>query len=119
MHEMSIATALLEEVLQTAKQAGGSRVTAVELEVGAFKLVVPEAMQMAWEAVRGGTAADEAILRLEEVPAEARCRVCAQRFQPEVDYSFVCPHCGKADVQIVAGDDIVLKSLELETEDEP
>ena len=119
MHEMSIATALLEGVIEAAERAGASRVTSVVLQVGAFKLVVPEAMQMAWEAVREGTLADGATLHLEEVPAEARCRRCDQRFRPEIDYSFLCPQCEKADVEIVAGDDIVLRSLEFETEDTP
>jgi Zn finger protein HypA/HybF involved in hydrogenase expression len=58
MHEMSIAASMLDVVLQAAEQAGATRVEAVEVEVGAMKLVVPEVLQVAWEAVRADTLAD-------------------------------------------------------------
>ena len=81
-------------------------------------------------------AADE-ILRLvlaldgtpaESQPAKARlivteekmaavCNACGHRFAPQPD-DFVCPACGQADARIVAGNDIILKSLVCQTPDE-
>ena len=80
MHEMSIAAAMLDGVLQVAEQAGAARVEAVEVEIGVMKQVVPEALRVAWEAVRADTLADGAVLRIEEVPAAAECRRCGRRF---------------------------------------
>jgi hydrogenase nickel incorporation protein HypA/HybF len=116
MHEMSIAASMLDVVLQTAEQAGATRVELVEVEVGALKLVVPEVLQVAWEAVRADTLADGAILKIEEIPARAECRQCGRHFEPDIEYSFLCPACNRADVRIVRGDDIVLKSVTCQTE---
>jgi len=119
MHEMSIAASMLDVVLQAAEQAGATRVEAVEVEVGALKLVVPEVLQVAWEAVRADTLADGAPLKIEEIPAEAECRQCGRHFEPDIAYSFLCPGCNRADVRIVCGNDIVLKSVICEVNGAP
>ena len=111
MHEMSIAASMLDVVLQAAEQAGATRVEAVEVEVGALKQVVPEVLQVAWQAVRADTLADGAVLKIEEISARAECRQCGRRFEPDIAYSFLCPGCNRADVRIVRGNDIVLKSV--------
>ena len=118
MHEMSIATSLADSLLELARQQHAARIEAVELEVGALRLVVPEALQMAFTAVTAGTLAEGATLKLLEVPAVAECRQCAARFEPTID-NYLCPHCHEADVQIVAGNDIVLKSVVCQTRDCP
>ena len=111
MHEMSIAMSLLDGVLDAAGKAGATRVESVELEVGALQLVVPEALETAWEAVRSGTLAEQAALNIRETPATAECRNCGRRFEPDVTYSFQCPGCNQADVKIVGGNEIILKSV--------
>ena len=60
MHEMSIAAAIAEQVLAAAKDNNLAKVTQVRLRVGELRLIVPEALGAAWEAVREGTAADGA-----------------------------------------------------------
>ncbi len=119
MHEMSIAVSMLDGVLQAAARAGAVRVEAIEVEIGAMKLVVPEALQAAWEAVRADTLADEAVLKIEEISAWAECRQCGRRFEPDIAYSFLCPDCNRADVEIVRGNDIVLKSVICQVDRDP
>jgi len=118
MHEMSIAQSLLESVLSAAAEANAVRVNTVEIEVGAMQLVVPEALQAAWEAVRAGSLADGADLKIDEILAEAECRPCGWRFKPDIAYSFLCPKCKQADAKIIRGNEILLKSMVCETEDE-
>jgi hydrogenase nickel incorporation protein HypA/HybF len=115
VHELSIAVSLLDGVLRAAKQAGATRVEAVEVEVGVLRQVVPELLRVAWEAVRVDTLADGAALRIEEIPARAECRGCGQAFEPDIEYSFLCPHCDQADARVVRGDDIVLRSVTCQT----
>jgi hydrogenase nickel incorporation protein HypA/HybF len=93
VHELSIAASLLDGVLRAAEQAGATRVELVEVEVGAMRLVVPEVLQVAWEAVRAETLAAGATLKIEEVAAQAECRQCGACFEPDIDYSFLCPYC--------------------------
>ena len=110
MHEMSIAAAIAEQVLAVAKENNLSTVTQVRLRVGALRLIVPEALGAAWEAVREGTPAGAAKLELIEVAARARCRKCGHEFQPEWPV-FLCPACEQASVEILAGEELVLEEI--------
>ena len=114
MHEMAIATSLVDSLLEIAQQQDVARIEAVEVEIGALQLVVPEALELAFTAATADTMAEGAALKLVEVPAAAECRECGCGFQPTVD-SFLCPQCQQADVRIVAGNDIILKSMVCQT----
>ncbi len=114
VHEMSIAVNVLEQVLAHAGEQGAERVAEVELAIGRMQMVVPEALAMSWEAVRTESIAAGAELKMVEVPALAECRRCGRRFEPDVDYSFACPECGQADVRIIDGNEIILRSVVLE-----
>ncbi len=115
MHEMSIAEGVLSAVLDAADGCGARRVDRVELIVGQMRLVVPEALVMAWQVISEGTIAAGAELAVTETPMEAQCRRCGRKFAPRID-NYLCPGCGQADVDILAGDDIILKSVICETD---
>jgi hydrogenase nickel incorporation protein HypA/HybF len=117
MHEMSIADGVLRAVLAAANEHGATRVERVELDVGQMRLVVPEALQMAWQVISDGTIAAGSELVADEVPMQARCRECGRQFAPRID-DYLCPGCGQADVDIIAGDDIILKSVVCEGNDD-
>lgn len=113
MHELSLATALLEQVAQLAAEQHAVRVTSVHVVCGARLAVVPEFLQTAFEAVAEGTAAEGAALQVDEEPLLVRCRPCGARYEPEVD-DYRCPSCGQADVDFLAGSDLVLRAIVLE-----
>jgi hydrogenase nickel incorporation protein HypA/HybF len=110
MHEMSIAEALLQNVLDAVSKSRVVRVQEVMLDVGKVRLVMPEALELAWTVVSDGTVAAGSKLRIKEIPIEAACRHCGRVFPADVD-NYLCPGCGQADVEIVAGDDIMLTSV--------
>ncbi len=110
MHEFSIATALIRQVLALADQHGLESIERVEIEVGTLQLIVPEALKTAFAALAEGTPAQGAVLEQKEIPLQARCRGCANIFEPAID-NFMCPLCSKADLKIIAGRDIILSSL--------
>jgi hydrogenase nickel incorporation protein HypA/HybF len=110
MHEMSIASALMEQLLQLADQQHAARITDVEVHCGAMQQVVPESLRFAFEALSAGTLAAGATLRIVEEGLLAQCRSCGERFEAAIgDYR--CPKCQAADVEIVAGRDIVLRTV--------
>ena len=74
---------------------------------------VPEALDAAFEVVSKDTLAEGAKLRLVVVRPVVRCRECGKRFEPGIDY-FLCPECNRADVEIVEGNELILKSVEFE-----
>ena len=113
---MSIAVSLLDGVLEAARPHGKCRIEEIEVEVGVLRQVVFEALEMAFEAVAEGTQASAAVLKLREIPASAECRSCGHRFPVAVD-QYLCPQCQQADVDIVTGDDIVLRTITCQTEE--
>ena len=114
MHEMSIAIQLIGQIENIAAENSAERVEAVEVEVGAMEMIVPEALEMAFEAAAEGTVAEGARLNIEEVATRARCGECGRQYTPTVA-SYVCPACGKAIPEILSGKGIILKSLECVT----
>ncbi len=119
MHEASIAMAAIEAAIAAAGGHRATKITRVELEVGVLREIVPEAMAMAFEACSIGTIAEGAQLDLREEPARARCRACGRDFAPDLENrSFACRECGAADAEIIAGDEILLRSIECETDEE-
>jgi hydrogenase nickel incorporation protein HypA/HybF len=110
MHEMSIAVELVRQLEALAAEHGVGRVEELTVVAGRLRAVVPEALELAFAAAAEGTAAEGATLHLEFEDPQAVCRHCGLRYEPQMD-SFLCGGCGRADVELVAGNDIVLKSV--------
>jgi hydrogenase nickel incorporation protein HypA/HybF len=108
MHEMAITQSVVDAVCE---HAAGRRVHSVRLEVGALCAVVPDSMQFCFELATEGTAADGAQLELSVHPGMARCRTCATEFELH-DPILLCP-CGSADVEVLAGRDLKILSMEV------
>jgi hydrogenase nickel incorporation protein HypA/HybF len=117
MHEMSIAAELVERLFEIARENRLERIEKVELDVGVLRQIVPEALENAFAAAVAGTLAEGALLEQREVPARAACRACGREFPPSID-CYLCPGCGKADVELLEGQEIILKSLSGNPQDE-
>jgi hydrogenase nickel incorporation protein HypA/HybF len=113
MHEMSIAVELLRELELLVETNNVKRVVEFTVSAGKLRGVVPEALDIAFASLGEGTCAGGAKLNLEFVPTIAQCRGCNNRFEPGEDY-YLCPKCNKADVEIIEGNDIILKSVTCE-----
>lgn len=112
MHELSVASAVVRTVCA---HAGESRVAKVQLKVGPLRQVVPSALAFAFEVVAKGTAAEHATLEIEKVPARVACAVCGEESAVH-DFPFACRGCGALDVDVVAGDELLVDWIELEAE---
>jgi hydrogenase nickel incorporation protein HypA/HybF len=112
MHELSIADAV---VTIACRHAAGRQVTRVELRVGHLRQVVPDALSFAFELVAAGTEVEGAELVMEEVPATVRCRECREESVLEA-FPAHCAACGALDVEVTGGEELLVESLELETD---
>jgi hydrogenase nickel incorporation protein HypA/HybF len=113
MHELSIADGVAQVV---ARHARGRRVTKVELRVGHLRQVVPSALQFAWQLIPDGTPLEGAELEIEDVPVRGRCRACQTHTTME-SFPLQCGRCGSLDVELVAGEELLVDALELEEEE--
>jgi hydrogenase nickel incorporation protein HypA/HybF len=113
VHELSIATAVLETSL---RHAGGQRVSSVSVRTGAMRQVVPRSLCFYFEIVARDTLCEGAELTLTEVATELRCRDCGEVWSPEIP-AFRCPGCAGAEVEITAGGELEVDYIEVESED--
>ncbi len=113
MHELSVATAVLNTAL---KHADGRRVEVVSLRVGRMRQVVPDSLVFYFEIVARGTGCEGAALELTEIETELRCSDCGHDWAPEIP-AFRCPACGSADVAIAAGEELEVDFIEIEQQE--
>ncbi len=110
MHELSIAESVIAVV---ERHAAGRRVTGVTLRVGHLRQVVPSALQFAFELLTTGTSMDGARLEIESVPARVTCRACGATTELKW-FPLRCSRCSGIDVEVLAGEELLVDALELE-----
>lgn len=113
MHELSIATAALEQALAHTREAGARQIARIGLRIGVLSGVNPEALHFAFEAILPGTAAGGAAIEIETVPAIAHCAGCARDFSTAADQLCECPACGRPSGDIKQGRELELVRLEI------
>jgi hydrogenase nickel incorporation protein HypA/HybF len=110
VHELAIA----ESVVRIAdRHADGRQVTKVYLKAGHLRQIVPSALAFSFEVVAQGTSVEGAELALEEVPVTGKCRACGTESRLE-SFPLQCGTCGGFDLEIVAGEELYVESLEME-----
>ena len=75
--------------------------------------MVPEALDLAVEAVTAGTIAEGAELVIEPVSARFWCPTCRHEFEP-ADLGAQCPGCRGFSGELRAGRELELASLEID-----
>lgn len=110
MHELSICSAIAEIAT---RHADGRPVERVSVLIGHFRQVVPTTLTFCWELVTEGTDLAGAELDVTEVSATVRCRACAGE-QALAEPVLQCPRCSSFDVELTAGEELQVLSLDLE-----
>jgi hydrogenase nickel incorporation protein HypA/HybF len=108
MHELAISQSVVDAVLE---RTGDARVTVLRLDVGRLSGVVPDALRFCFDLVVEGTPLEGARLLIDEPAGRAHCRDCGADFGIDVPI-LLCP-CGSADVQVTAGSDLLVRSVEV------
>ncbi|HEY7495474.1 MAG TPA: hydrogenase maturation nickel metallochaperone HypA [Candidatus Tectomicrobia bacterium] len=111
MHELALAEGILAVVLDA---ADAQRVRRVCLRVGKLLLVVPDSLQFSFQLVADGTPAAAAVLEMEEVPARWRCKQCSAESESDLQ-PLQCQGCGASEVEVVAGGELLVDAVELQT----
>jgi hydrogenase nickel incorporation protein HypA/HybF len=109
MHELGITRNIVAIVSDAAK---GRRVRKVTLEVGALSGIMPEAIAFCFDVVAAGTALDGATLDIQKVAGRGRCVACGAEFATTTLYT-PCA-CGSRQIERLAGEELLIKTMELE-----
>ena len=115
MHELSIAQSIVDEACQAAARSGGVRVTKLMLRIGALAGIVDEALRFSFEVAAEGTACQAASLEIERVDLRVMCTHCQEPRTIAGACLLVCPECGSPTPEILAGRELELTCLEIET----
>lgn len=113
MHELSIALDLVEIASKAAREAGVSRVEAVNLRLGVFSGVVKDALLFGYDIATEGTPLQGSRLVIEDVPLVVYCPTCAREVALPSVQCFQCPDCESPVSEIRQGQEIEIVSMEV------
>lgn len=108
MHELAITQSVVDAVCE---RAAGRPVRSVQLRVGTLTAIVPDAMRFCFDLVVEGTTAEGARLDIDLRQASTHCRTCGE--DAEIGGSIALCPCGSADVDITAGRELTIVSMEV------
>jgi len=113
MHELGIATSILESVQSAARRNPGVRITKVGVKIGELAGVDIDALQFGFECLVKDT--DWAVLQLavESIPRVQRCPKCGNEFRM-TDYDPRCPQCGEFATQCIRGEELDIAYMEVD-----
>ena len=113
MHELSLATSIVEIAGEYVRQQGGGRVTSVTLRIGRLSCVHEDALRSSFELVTEGTPLAGASLVVIEVPVRIWCPACEAEVELPGIQRFACPSCGHLSGDIRAGRELDIESIRI------
>jgi hydrogenase nickel incorporation protein HypA/HybF len=116
MHELSIASYLLESVTDHAQQVGAQRVLAIHLTLGERSGVVEDSLRFSFDLLAPGTLAEGAQIIARRTPMRFHCATCGEDYSPHTHYThFSCPRCDAVGQVVDDGSKLLIESIEIET----
>jgi hydrogenase nickel incorporation protein HypA/HybF len=112
MHELTIASSLVDLACDQAAKVGAARVAEINIRMGQLSGIA-RSLYFCFSAATRGTSCEGAVLRIEEVPLTVMCTHCNEIKTPTALYSFRCPDCGRPTPKVVTGREMELLSLGL------
>ena len=120
MHELSIATSLVESLLEIAKKQSSNKVVAVQLRVGKLRLISLDQLKFSYKILSKGTILEGSRLSIEETHGIARCPNCgyAREFETaNMEFHFappslLCPRC-TTTLNIEGGEECLITKVRM------
>lgn len=111
MHEIRIAEDLSGIVLEAASENNLRKVIGINITFGQLVQIVPDIFEFAFRECVRGTIAENAKINIEITMVKMKCRGCGNDFYVRENL-FVCENCGSADLEIISGKELFIKSIE-------
>ena len=113
MHEVGIASSILECVQSEAQRRPGSRVVTVGIRIGALSNVDKDALDFALQALTRDTDMASLQFEIDWRPWRQKCIDCANEFDVE-NMDVTCPECGSLHSTCIGGMELDIAYLEVE-----
>ena len=119
MHELSIASAIVEKIVEFAAGKDIAKVVEIRLAVGELSCIEPEQLRFCISSISRETVMEDSTVEIENVAAEVRCPHCEYAGPPKywddaLSASRIptlqCPECGKA-AEALQGEDCSIRTI--------
>ncbi len=111
MHEFSIAQNILDTVYQNIDK--NDIVSRIIVEIGSFSGIDKGSLEFCFGVIKAETSLKRSRISVNIVDTVAKCKNCGNMYTVN-DYFFICPECDSTEAEIVRGDKIILKSIEVD-----
>ncbi len=113
MHEIGIASSILETVDAEARRRPDSQIIAVGLRIGELSNIDKDALSFAFDALTRNTPWQALKFEIEWCARRQKCLTCAKEFSVE-NYQLDCPKCGGSATTCISGTELDIAYLEVE-----
>lgn len=119
MHEFSIASGLVEKLLDFVEQNPDRKVVEVRVAIGEFTQIEEEQLSFCYESIITEMPLAGSRLTIEEIPGKVACSHCSYRGAPKYWEGILsgapvatlqCPNCGKA-AEAIEGTECAIRSI--------
>ncbi len=117
MHELSIAQAIIERVETIRIEHDADAIASVQLQVGTLSGVDPRALELAFSVAVENTRYARTRWNIATIPASVVCRSCGETTTPDGPFP-ICMHCDSTDVEIAAGRELMIDTIETQQAEE-
>lgn len=117
MHELPVTQGILDVALNAAQQAGGYRITRIDLVIGELSSIVDDSIQFYFDILSRGTLAEGACMSIRREPAQATCQDCGFQWTVNIPLVPSCPSCQGHRFQVTGGRTFYVESIEVNDED--
>lgn len=111
MHEMSYVNRVVNLAFEIVKENHLTKVTELQIEVGAMAGIVPELMEKCYREAVVGTVLEGTTLTMTPKAVTAICGDCGTTYEPNRDNDYCCPQCHSHKSQIIGGRTVVLENV--------
>jgi len=113
MHELSLATSLIEQIAVIMGNEGAGKLHSITLSIGKFSGVEKEPFEFAFPLAAEGTPAENARLIIEVTEMKVKCKDCHKETLHDIPL-VKCGKCGSLNVEIISGKEFKIRSMEVE-----
>ena len=114
VHELSIASNLVEIVTEAARNAGAKKVIAVHLRLGVLAGIAADSLRFCYDVATANTMLAGSLLIVDHLPVVIHCSKCLRAHTISGVHGFQCPDCGAASADIRQGHELEIASIEIE-----
>ncbi len=121
MHELSMAEAIIQTVIDSAEKNNAIEVLEVTIEIGRLTMLNPEQLSFMLNVIIDKNELLKGVkFIIEEIPVKINCNSCGYEGEFEVDESdpfspiVICPKCESIKVSVKSGRECTVKNIQIE-----